>query len=109
MYVPIISSIELAQMPLHDQVKTVFICDEMMSKIKFKNTISISFTKTKLIKCLVYIFSISIQTRKNGVYVANCVSDIGVICHVLLNREIAKLTSIADFLRDGKEQSLEKM
>ena len=36
-----------------------------------------------------YIFSISIQTRKNGVYVANDVSDIGVICHVLLNREIA--------------------
>ena len=84
MYVPIISSIELAQMPLHDQVKTVFICDQMMSKIKFT-----AFTKTKLIKCLVYIFSISIQTRKNGVYVANCVSDIGVICHVLLNREIA--------------------
>ena len=83
------SSIELAQMPLHVQVKTVFICDEMISKIKFKNTISTTFTKKKLIKCLVYLFPISIQTRKNGVYVANCVSDIGVICHVLLNREIA--------------------
>ena len=79
MYVPIISSIELAQMPLHEQVKTVFICDEMMSKIKFKNTISISFTKTKLIKCLVYIFSISIQTRKNGVYVAKIAYQISVL------------------------------
>ena len=39
------SSIELAQMPLHVQVKTVFICDEMISKIKFKNTISTTFTK----------------------------------------------------------------
>ena len=88
MYVPIISSIELAQMPLHDQVKTVFICDEMISKIKFKNTISTTFTKKSWLNAW-YIFPISIQTRKNGVYVANCVSDIGVICHVLLNREIA--------------------
>ena len=65
MYVPIISSIELAQMPLHDQVKTVFICDEMMSKIKFKNTISISFTKNKIDKMLgIHFFYINTNSQK---------------------------------------------
>ena len=70
-------------------------------------TIFTSFTKKKFDD----IFSISIQTRKNGVYVANDVSDIGVICHVLLNREIAnrQAEALDNFLRDGKEQSLEKM
>ena len=57
----------------------------------------------------IHFFYINTNSQKWCLCSKNCVSDIGVICHVLLNREIAKLTSIADFLRDGKEQSLEKM
>ena len=47
------------KMPLHDQVKTVFICDQMMSKIKFT-----AFTKTKLIKCLIHFFYINTNSQK---------------------------------------------